>query len=54
MRVKDRCKYHGISLPKPLIDEVIKIINRDGMYHGIAEFIREAIREKILRGRGEL
>jgi metal-responsive CopG/Arc/MetJ family transcriptional regulator len=47
MRLKKAVKYHGISLPSPLIEEVKKYIIDRPEYRSVAEFTKEAIREKM-------
>jgi len=42
-----RCKYQGVSLPVPLIDEIKKHNTENLQYKGVAEFVKSAIREKI-------
>jgi hypothetical protein len=46
-RIKKRAKYQGVSLPVPLIEEIKKHIMHKKEYRGIADFIKQAIREKM-------
>ena len=43
-----RVKYQGVSLPIPLLEEIKKHIKDNPRIHGVPEFVRIAIREKIL------
>lgn len=52
-QTKPRGKYQGVSLPEGLIREIKKHILKDERYKSIAEFIREACREKIKRDKGK-
>ena len=47
VRVKPRVKYHSISLPVPFIEEIKKHILEKPEYRSIADFAREALREKM-------
>jgi len=49
-RKKPRVKYQGISFETPFIAEIKKHIMFNPKYRSIADFAREAIREKIARG----
>ena len=42
-----RVKYQGVSLPIPMIEEIKKHIKNNPQIHGVPEFVRIAIREKI-------
>jgi Arc/MetJ-type ribon-helix-helix transcriptional regulator len=43
--------YRTIRLPKDLIDKVEKQVQKPGMgYKSIAEFVKDAIREKLTEG----
>jgi len=43
-RSKPPVKYHGISLPVPVIEEVKKFIKDKPEYRSVAEFVKESIR----------
>lgn len=45
--LKPSVKYQGISVPITLIQEIKKCIKDKPEYRSIAEFVKEAIREKI-------
>jgi metal-responsive CopG/Arc/MetJ family transcriptional regulator len=46
---KDR--YKGVSLPKDMIEEVERIVKEypELGYTSVADFVKEAVREKILK-----
>jgi len=46
-RSKSAVSYHGISLPSPLINEVKNHIQNKPEFRSVAEFTREALREKM-------
>lgn len=47
--------YRGITLPKELIDEIEKIVKIEQFgYKTNAEFIKEAIREHLIKRKKEL
>lgn len=48
-KTKDRGKYQSISLSVDFIEEVKQHILKDNKYKSVADFTREAIREKIDR-----
>ena len=48
-KTKERGKYQGVSLPVDLISEVKKFVINNPKYKSIAEFTREALREKMRR-----
>jgi Arc/MetJ-type ribon-helix-helix transcriptional regulator len=42
--------YWGVALPLKIVDEVKKEIEReDSLYNGIADFVKQAVREKLER-----
>lgn len=45
--IKPKAKYQGISLPKEFIDEIKEYVLKTGEYKSIAEFTKDAIREKM-------
>lgn len=49
VRPKDKHNYTAVSMPKKLFEEAKRIVEQDGRYTGVAEFIRDAMREKIER-----
>jgi len=46
---KPSVKYQGISMPIPFIEEIKKFIMKNSKYRSVADFTREAIREKMHR-----
>ena len=46
-RTKEPVRYHGISLPTSLIDLVRNHVKTHKEYRSIAEFTKEAIRQKL-------
>ena len=46
-RIKKPVKYHGISLPCPLIEEIKKYIKDKPEYRSVADFTKQASREKM-------
>ena len=48
-RIKPRVKYQGISFAVPFLDEIKKHIMYNPKYRSIADFAREALREKMQR-----
>jgi Arc/MetJ-type ribon-helix-helix transcriptional regulator len=52
-RKSSRANYTGLSMPKELMDEVEKVIekNPELQYRSRAEFVKAAIREKLHRER---
>jgi Arc/MetJ-type ribon-helix-helix transcriptional regulator len=46
-KTKDRGRYQSISLPVDFIDEVKARVMKDGRYKSVADFAREAMREKL-------
>jgi len=46
-RTKDRCKYQSVSLGIPLINEIKNYINEHDEYRSVADFVRQAVREKM-------
>lgn len=46
-RTKKPVSYHGISLPSSLIEEIKDFIQDKPKYRSVAEFTKEALREKI-------
>lgn len=46
---KDR--YKGVSLPKEMVEEIERIIkdNPELGYTSVADFVKEAVRDKILK-----
>jgi len=44
-------RYRGISLPKEMIDEIERIIksNPELGYTSVADFVKEAVRDKMLK-----
>ena len=48
-KTKDRGKYQSISLTVDFIAEVTTFVKKSNRYHSVAEFVREAIREKMNR-----
>ena len=46
-KTKSRGRYQSISLPVPFVQEVKKHIINDAKYKSIADFTRDAIREKM-------
>jgi metal-responsive CopG/Arc/MetJ family transcriptional regulator len=44
-------KYKGVSLPKDMVEEVERIVKEHPElgYTSVADFIKEAVREKILK-----
>ena len=44
-------KYKGVSLPKEMVEEIEKIIrdNPELGYTSIADFVKEAVRDKLLK-----
>jgi len=53
MRLKPKTKYQSISLAVPFIAEIKKHIMFNPRYRSIADFAREAIREKMQRDQSE-
>lgn len=47
--VKKPVKYKSLSLPEPLFKEMKRYVQTSSNYRNMAEFLREAIREKIKR-----
>jgi len=47
-RTKPRGKYQSVSLPKPFFQLIKTHILKDARYKTVAEYIREAIREKMM------
>lgn len=47
--IKPREKYQSVSLTTSFIDEIKKHIMEDPKYKSIADFVREAVREKMRR-----
>lgn len=50
-KTKERGRYQSISLSVDFIGEVKQHILKDGKYKSVADFAREAIREKLRRER---
>ena len=47
--LKPKAKYQGISLPEEFIDELKKHVMGNPRYKSVADFAREALREKMDR-----
>ncbi|MBO8182019.1 MAG: ribbon-helix-helix protein, CopG family [Archaeoglobus sp.] len=43
--------YRGITLPARLVEEVERTIEKLGTYRSVADFVKEAVREKLERVR---
>lgn len=50
-RTKQKVARKNVRLPKPLVDEVDRIVLRSGLYVNRQQFIESAVREKIERNR---
>jgi len=48
-KIKPRVKHQGVSLPVPFIKEIKEHIKHRPAYRSIADYTREAIREKMYR-----
>ncbi len=46
-RFKEPVKYHGISIPVPLVEMVKDNIRDKPEYRSVSSFVQEAIREKM-------
>ncbi len=46
-KTKDRPKYQSVSLAVPFVDNIKKYIFNKPEYRSVADFAREAIREKM-------
>jgi hypothetical protein len=44
---KNKPEYRGFSLPVPFIERIEEIVNDDPHYRSIADFVKDAIDEKI-------
>ncbi|MCK5112542.1 MAG: hypothetical protein KAQ84_03265 [Thermoplasmatales archaeon] len=52
---KEKGNYFGVSIPEKLMQEIGKIVdNDDSVYRTRNNFVRIAIREKIIRDTGQL
>ena len=49
--IKPKAKYQGISFPEEFITEVKNFVVNNPKYKSVADFSREAIREKMERER---
>ncbi len=46
---KQKQPYSYVGIPKELYDEIERLITNKGLgYRSVAEFVRDAVREKIL------
>ena len=45
--VKKPVKYKSLSLPEPLFKEMKKYVQKNPNYRNMAEFLRQAVREKM-------
>ncbi len=45
--VKKPVKYKSLSIPEPLFKEIKKQVQNNSEYRNMAEYLREALREKI-------
>jgi len=45
--VKEPVKYKSLSIPEPLFNELKKFVQSNSKYRNMAEFLREAIRDKL-------
>lgn len=46
---KPPVSYHGISFPSPFVEQIKKYIENNPQYRSVAEFTKEAVREKMNR-----
>ena len=49
-RIKPTSKYQTVSFPQPLYDEIKDFVINHEKYRSIAEFVKEATREKMNEG----
>ncbi len=47
VKTKPKSKYKSVAIPLGLWERISKVVKRTGIYNNEAEFIREAIREKL-------
>ena len=47
MKPWKKYNYKAVNLPKPILDEVDKIVKVNPCYNSRAEFVKNAIREKL-------
>ncbi len=45
--VKEPVSYKSLSIPEPLFNELKKFVQNNDKYRNMAEFLREAIRDKL-------
>ena len=48
-RIKPTSKYQTVSFPEPFYNEIKEIVIKLERYRSIAEFVKEAVREKMNR-----
>lgn len=50
--IKKPVKYKSLSIPEPLFKEMYEYVQNNSKYRTMAEFLREAIRDKLYRPKG--